>query len=324
VDRFTHTDWLGSARYLSDGTGLSLPSAMRYDGFGLRSAQSGPAHPSDFLFAAGWGYQEEYSDVTEPGLRLMYLEQRYYDPTVGAFLSPDPISYTGGLNLYSYVGNNPVGGIDPSGLAPWYDRLAGWAGARGEAAKNGVNSLTPAGLGGELAATAANTAVDVGMGFLASVSGFMHMGEATATEGWLGFGKDSLTAAGAVVPLARGLGPVVRGAAAGLSKVRWPNLRGCHRGSIDFFGGGGNKPPLKFMHPEDTIKRNPTFSDLNRQSTDDLVKSLGERAEHPLTVYPDGTIADGNTRVWILKSRGYDIDSLPRVTVGRSSGKPPF
>ncbi|HEY6181033.1 MAG TPA: hypothetical protein VIW67_02245 [Terriglobales bacterium] len=33
----------------------------------------------------------------------------------------------------------------------------------------------------------------------------------------------------------------------------------------------------------------------------------------PLTVYPDGAIADGNTRIAILKERGVDVDNLPRV-----------
>jgi hypothetical protein len=31
-------------------------------------------------------------------------------------------------------------------------------------------------------------------------------------------------------------------------------------------------------------------------------------------VKPDGTILDGNTRIWVLRQRGYDVDSLPRVT----------
>jgi hypothetical protein len=33
----------------------------------------------------------------------------------------------------------------------------------------------------------------------------------------------------------------------------------------------------------------------------------------PLTVYPDGTVADGNTRIRILMERGVDVDSLPRL-----------
>jgi hypothetical protein len=35
---------------------------------------------------------------------------------VGRFLTPDPIGFAGGFNLYAYCGNNPVGAVDPSGL----------------------------------------------------------------------------------------------------------------------------------------------------------------------------------------------------------------
>ena len=47
---------------------------------------------------------------------LHYNRYRYYDPRVGRFVSKDPISYAGGLNLYAYA-PNPVEWIDPLGLA---------------------------------------------------------------------------------------------------------------------------------------------------------------------------------------------------------------
>ncbi|MSO19016.1 MAG: RHS repeat-associated core domain-containing protein [Acidobacteria bacterium] len=40
----------------------------------------------------------------------------YYDPTVGRFLSKDPIGFAGGNNFYSYVDNNPANFSDPFGL----------------------------------------------------------------------------------------------------------------------------------------------------------------------------------------------------------------
>jgi hypothetical protein len=46
----------------------------------------------------------------------MLLGARYYDPSVGRFLSRDPIRYQGGdVNLYRYCGSNPVNGTDPGG-----------------------------------------------------------------------------------------------------------------------------------------------------------------------------------------------------------------
>jgi hypothetical protein len=41
-----------------------------------------------------------------------------YDPTVGRFITEDPIGFDGGdLDLYRYVGNSPTNETDPSGLA---------------------------------------------------------------------------------------------------------------------------------------------------------------------------------------------------------------
>jgi RHS repeat-associated protein len=45
-----------------------------------------------------------------------YLRNRWYDPTSGRFLTQDPIGLAGGVNLYAYAGNNPVGFSDPYGL----------------------------------------------------------------------------------------------------------------------------------------------------------------------------------------------------------------
>ncbi|MBV6290487.1 RHS repeat-associated core domain-containing protein, partial [Pseudomonas aegrilactucae] len=44
-----------------------------------------------------------------------YNRYRYYDRGLGAFISQDPISYSGGLNLYLYA-PNPIEWADPLGL----------------------------------------------------------------------------------------------------------------------------------------------------------------------------------------------------------------
>ena len=43
--------------------------------------------------------------------------QAHYDPNVGRWLSRDPIMEEGGVNLYGFVGNNPLNGVDRLGLS---------------------------------------------------------------------------------------------------------------------------------------------------------------------------------------------------------------
>jgi uncharacterized protein RhaS with RHS repeats len=49
---------------------------------------------------------------------LYYYRARYYDPSIGRFISSDPIEFLAGdVNFYRYVGGDPVNFVDPSGLA---------------------------------------------------------------------------------------------------------------------------------------------------------------------------------------------------------------
>jgi RHS repeat-associated protein len=47
---------------------------------------------------------------------LYHMRARAYDPRIGRFVSPDPIGYGDGMNMYAYVGNDPINRWDPMGL----------------------------------------------------------------------------------------------------------------------------------------------------------------------------------------------------------------
>jgi RHS repeat-associated protein len=47
--------------------------------------------------------------------QLYHYKARAYHPGLGRFLQPDPIGFAGGMNLYAYVGNDPVNARDPWG-----------------------------------------------------------------------------------------------------------------------------------------------------------------------------------------------------------------
>jgi len=87
---------------------------FEYSPFGKTTVASGTI-PNRFAFR----FSSEYHD-SETG--LVYYNYRYYSPELGRWLSRDPYSENGGLNLYAFVDNDPVGRWDLRGLESRYDR----------------------------------------------------------------------------------------------------------------------------------------------------------------------------------------------------------
>ena len=54
------------------------------------------------------------------------VRNRWYTPRTGRWLTPDPIGYAGGRNLYEYCGSRPWEFVDPMGLDWGFSELGGW------------------------------------------------------------------------------------------------------------------------------------------------------------------------------------------------------
>jgi RHS repeat-associated protein len=98
-------DHLGSVRDVVDANSHTLAS-YDYDPYGQPTRTTGAAH-TDFRYA---GLLLHYPS----GLYL--ANYRAYDPASGRWLSRDPIGEEGGINLYAYVGVDPVNSTDTLGL----------------------------------------------------------------------------------------------------------------------------------------------------------------------------------------------------------------
>jgi RHS repeat-associated protein len=64
----------------------------------------------------------------DPETGLYYYRARYYSPTLGRFLQTDPIGNGDDLNLYAYVGNDPLDRTDPKGNYALIDDVAAFVG----------------------------------------------------------------------------------------------------------------------------------------------------------------------------------------------------
>lgn len=75
----------------------------------------------------------------------------------------------------------------------------------------------------------------------------------------------------------------------------------------------GERPTLTLLHDEHAIRQRMSYAYWEQQSTEAIVGSLRPEAAIPLTAKPNGTVMQGNTRVFVLRQRKFDVDSLPRV-----------
>ncbi|MBI5055168.1 MAG: choice-of-anchor D domain-containing protein [Nitrospirae bacterium] len=219
-----HFNAVGSTIAMTD-LSQSLVNKYAYDAFGTVTSYAENI-PQPFKFVGQFGV------MTEPN-GFYYMRARYYDPNVGRFISEDPIGFEGGdINLYAYVGNQPVNYNDPNGqFCPWCAVVGGVTGAIGGYTAGTISGdgSTIAALGGGLVGGLAGAIVGLsGVGTFGGgaigeaagsiVGGFIGGGVGSIASRQIDNKEFSLSATG-VGALAGGLSatiasPVVWGAAA--------------------------------------------------------------------------------------------------------------
>jgi RHS repeat-associated protein len=114
---YYHADGLGSVTSLSSSTG-TLANTYTYDSFGNLIASTGS-------LANRFEYTGREFDAET---HLYFYRARFYDSTIGRFVSEDPLGFRGGTSFYKYAADNPTNLTDPRGLRPgsgtaYYDCL---------------------------------------------------------------------------------------------------------------------------------------------------------------------------------------------------------
>ena len=108
---YVHVDHLGTPVAMTDEQGVKVWSAV-YDPFGKATPNEDPDGNGQAV-TLNVRFPGQYYD-SETGLHYNYF--RYYDPSMGRYITADPIGLAGGPNTYAYVGGNPLRFIDLLGL----------------------------------------------------------------------------------------------------------------------------------------------------------------------------------------------------------------
>jgi RHS repeat-associated protein len=104
------TDLLDLTAAISNGN--AVVARHDYDPFGNVLSEI-----SNFPISNTFKFSTKYFD---PETGLSYYGYRHYSPSLGRWLSRDPLEEAGGMNLLGFVNNDPVNGVDPLGLAGYF------------------------------------------------------------------------------------------------------------------------------------------------------------------------------------------------------------
>ncbi|MBA3721324.1 MAG: RHS repeat-associated core domain-containing protein [Parachlamydiaceae bacterium] len=107
-------DLQGSVRCLINANSRSVSEYYRYSAFGSEIIYAGAGYELDqSAIGNPWRFSSKRND---PFTNFIFFGRRYYDPSIGRWTTPDPLSFYDGPNLYTYVQNNPLTQCDLYGL----------------------------------------------------------------------------------------------------------------------------------------------------------------------------------------------------------------
>ena len=262
--QFLLKDRSDSTRIIVNETELTS-TRIHYDAYGNVVENTDPNIDSRILYTGS-----EF----DAALGLYYLAARYYDPTLGRFISTDPSGFAGNdTNLYRYAGGNPANFNDPTG----FSRIAigGLSNATRQMASQSRG--VPAGFGGRHQT-------------LAFQPGLSFGGDALA-RGSHSFASETLGAINAFPPaLLRTSAPVVKHVIIGLATAHQY-----------YFGGDGAVPETEAKAIAHFTNRFNKLGELSLEVSKDIDRHLARIKEGGLDnrIYSGEFNAKGNAIIEI-------------------------